>query len=127
LAIKLLIGQASALPLEQALQRFQSLTPASRDFYTFVYCAAWQMLSPAAQETLLSLPHLAPSGARWEEVAAVCGLPAEALNAALCQLVQLSLVQVTGDGAKAYSLHPLTRQFILSDLIGQWEAKNQGQ
>jgi hypothetical protein len=121
LAIKLVVGQANALPLEQILDRLRNAR-ASEALYAFIYRQSWKMISADAQEILLSLPHLAPGGAAWQDIETVSELPSQRLNAALEELTRFSLVNCAGDGTKTYSLHPLMRHFIVSDLMEQWGA-----
>ena len=119
LAIKLVIGQLGVLPLDQAIHSLQALERSSDPFYTFIYRHSWSLLSRLGRETLLSLPHLAPEGAAWDELLAVSGLEPDDLNHGLGELVRFSLVNADGGLEKHYSLHPLTRQFILAELAGR--------
>ncbi|MEW5872157.1 MAG: NB-ARC domain-containing protein [Chloroflexota bacterium] len=127
LAIKLVVGQASALPLEVVLNSLQAPDRLSESFYTFIYYHTWTLLSEPARQALLCLPHLAPQGAEWPELLAASGLSNDALCQAIEELVRFSLVSASGDGRKSYILHPLTRHFILSQLVGKWEQGNSHQ
>jgi hypothetical protein len=121
LAIKLVVGLSSALPWKQVLLRLEHPPGVGEQFYRFIYRRSWELLSEDARQVLLSLPHLAPAGAGWDELLAVSGLDVKALSAAVVELVRFSLVDPLGAGLeRRYSLHPLTRHFILSDLVGYW-------
>ena len=125
LAIKLLVGLANAQEWEQVLLGLEHPAGAGEQFYKFIYRHLWELLSDGARQVLLSLPHLAPAGAVWDELLAVSGLPAENLPVAVSELLRFSLVDqlYAGIGLEPrYSLHPLTRQFIVSDLLGHWPA-----
>jgi hypothetical protein len=89
-----------------------------RPFYQFLYRRAWSMLDDGARTLLVSMPLLAAEGGTWETLAAISGLDGAALDAAIARLVTLSLLDVAGGREKRYTIHPLTRHFVLSDIVG---------
>ncbi len=120
LAIKLVVGQAQALPLTQVLDDLAAAQPEVHDFYHFVFRYAWQRLSDPARQLLLHMPLLNPAGATWEDLAAVSGVSLNGYyRSALEELVAASLLDSgCAQGRLLYSIHRLTEYFILSDLIG---------
>ena len=61
---------------------------------------------------------LATTGGPWEALVAIGGLDERQTLASVRELARLSLLEIGGDALqKCYSIHPLTRNFILSDLV----------
>jgi hypothetical protein len=118
LAIKLVLGQAVYLPLARVVAQFRAAEGTMRPFYQFLYRRAWSMLDDGARTLLVSMPLLAAEGGTWETLAAISGLDGAALDAAIARLVTLSLLDVAGGREKRYTIHPLTRHFVLSDIVG---------
>lgn len=120
LAIKLVVGQAQALPLAQVLDDLAAAQPEIHDFYHFLFRYSWQRLSDPARQLLLHMPLLDPAGATWEDLAAVSGATLNGYyRSALEELVAASLLDAgCAQGRLLYSIHRLTEYFILSDLIG---------
>jgi hypothetical protein len=121
LALKLVVGQISMLPLSQVLDNLkQARGKTITDLYTFIYWQAWRMLPPAAQHLFLLMP-LAHDGT-LTQLMALTGQDIETVNEAIQQLVRLSLVQVEGAlDERRYTIHRLTETFLLHEAI-QWKA-----
>lgn len=118
LALKLVVGQAALRPLAQVLTEIAEARDDLETFYRFIYWAAWELLSADARQLLLSLPLLATTGGPWEALVAIGGLDERQTLASVRELARLSLLEIGGDALqKCYSIHPLTRNFILSDLV----------
>jgi len=117
LAIKLVVGLVERRPLANVLAALQKATGEAREFYTFIYRYSWDKLSKAGQALLLNMPHLPPGGGDWDDLLAVSGLPEPDLSPAVDELIGLSLLNVGGPDEHRYSIHPLTRHFILSELV----------
>ncbi len=119
LAIKLVAGQAQALPLARILDDLAAVRPAAHDFYRFLFHYSWDRLSAPAQHLLLHMPLLDARGVRWEDLAAVSGVALDGqFRQALQELVDFSLLNVGWvRGQLLYSIHRLTENFILSDLV----------
>ncbi len=119
LAIKLVAGQAQTLPLTRILDDLASVRPDAHDFYRFLFRYSWERLSAPAQHLLLHMPLLDARGASWDDLAAVSGVALDGhFRDALQELVDFSLVNVGWmQGHLLYSIHRLTENFILSDLV----------
>jgi hypothetical protein len=121
LALKLVAGQLSVLPLAQVLDTLrQAGSKTVEDLYTYIYWQAWELLSPAGKQTLVVMP-LAQEGS-FEEVMEESELDAAQAGQALRELAGLSLVEVGGDLERPrYSIHRLTETFLLNEVI-KWQA-----
>jgi hypothetical protein len=117
LALKLVIGQLSALPLAQVIDHLKSATGREIDqLYTYIYWQAWQMLAPPGQQLLLMMP-LAQHGS-FDQLLALSQLAPADLSQAIHQLARLSLLQISGSLATPrYTIHRLTETFLLNEAI----------
>lgn len=122
LAMKLIVGQVSKLPLDVVLNNIQK---ARGDIYPFIYLESWELLSPEAQKLLLYMGTVVTTCA-YEELANVeIADSEEQLQEAIIEAMNLSLLNATdGIQQKRYSIHPLTQHFVNNDLPNQW--KEQG-
>ncbi len=120
LALKLVVGQVSALPLSPVLANLKEARGKKIDaLYTYIYWQAWQMLRPAAQQILLVMPLI--QDATLEHLLALSQLDWDEVGPALEQLVSLSLVQVSGGlEERRYSIHRLTETFLLQEAV-KWQ------
>ncbi len=120
LAIKLVVGQMSVLSLSQVLENLKQVRDKKiEELYTYIYWQAWHMLDTASQKTFLMMP-LAQDGTA-NQLMALTQLDIDALNRALQQLAELSLVQVGGNlEERRYTIHRLTETFLLNETI-EWK------
>lgn len=112
LALKWAIGQIK--------QRGQSLDAVLRalheargSVFEQVFARSWSLLSADARQVIMVMPLFA-SSASQEAIEATSNVSHFALDNALGQLVEMSLVDVTDELALArqrYNIHPLTRAF----------------
>lgn len=86
------------------------------DLQTFIFQEARLELTPNDETALRSLSFFVPSATfeTWTEVA---GLTRNALETTIDRLSALSLVNVL-TGEERYALHPLTRNFVRDELLG---------
>ena len=118
LAIKWAVGQIT--------QRGQSLDTvlnalyeARGNLFDDIFSRSWELLSKDARIVLMVMPFFATSALR-EGIKAASGIHHFALDEALGQLVQMSLVEAAdelGLEQKRYSIHSLTRAFSEALLI----------
>lgn len=124
LALKLVVGQAAHLPLRRVLDALRETWPArdstESEFYGYLYQQSWSMLSPTAQELLLTMPVLPLTGGTWEDLRELSGLGTSDLDQAIAQLVRLSLLNAAGWPEKVYSIHRLTHTFLMSEVMQWW-------
>ena len=124
LAMKLVVGQISRLPMEEVLGTLKDARFEGQDyeFYRFVFQHSWDMLTMDAKKVLVSMSVFAPViGGTEEAVRTVSAVEEPAYRRALDQLVLMSLVDPLGDlEHRRYAIHQLTNYFILSDIVKKW-------
>lgn len=120
LALKLVVGQLSILPLSQVLNSLrQADTQGVEDFYFYIYWQAWDMLSDNGKQTLVAMP-LAQEGS-FNDVMRESELDAVQTGQVLKELTTLSLIEVSGDLEQPrYRIHRLTETFLLNEVI-KWQ------
>ena len=124
LAIKWAVGQIK--------QRGQSLDTvlaalyeARGDIFDNIFTRSWDLSSVSARQVLMMMPIFAASASR-AGIEAASDVHHFALDEALGQLVEMSLVDATDEldlAQRRYSIHPLTRAFAMNKL--QQEAESQ--
>jgi hypothetical protein len=121
LALKLIAGQIRIVPLQQVLDNLKQARGKKIDaLYTYIYWQAWYALDTLSQQILLMMP-LAQDG-DFDQLATVSKLEPEQLNEALEHLVNLSLVEVSGDlEGFQYRIHRLTESFLLTE-VTKWKS-----
>jgi hypothetical protein len=124
LAMKLIVGQVSRLPLEKVLEILTEAEFEGQDyeFYRFVFKHSWDILGLSARKVLVSMSAFAQSiGGTEENIQRVSGVEDQAFYDALDQLVLMSLVD-SGKNlqSRRYTIHQLTYYFILSDIVEKW-------
>jgi hypothetical protein len=119
LALKLVVGQITALPLSQVLTHLKQAQGRKVDeFYTYIYWQAWRLLEPASRQALLTMP-IVQDGTLAQLALASRLDPAE-LGAAIEQLAALSLLEASGElDERRYRIHRLTETFLLTE-VARW-------
>ncbi len=126
LAMKLVVGQLSFLPLEIILGRLQAdravvqraIGNEYQLLYTHIFMPAWDLLSEVGKCLLLAMTLFVPGlGVNLETIQQVSGLPSGELFLAINELWRLSLMEVGKEkngnlSDKRYYLHALTQNFI---------------
>lgn len=120
LALKLVIGQLSVLPLSHVLDNLKEARGQTIDeLYTYIYWQAWHLLDYAGQQTLLVMP--IAQGGPIAQLLALTQLDMGNLSRALQQLAALSLIQAVGSlEDRRYTIHRLTETFLLHEVI-KWQ------
>jgi hypothetical protein len=120
LAMKLVVGQVSRLPLDVVLDTLKKAAPKGQvdPFYRFVYQHSWKLLEMNARMALVDMSVFPPNvGGAVKEVHQISQLDSSVFWLAMDQLVMLSLVDKVGEvNHERYALHPLTQYFIRSDI-----------
>ncbi len=122
LALKLVIGQISVLPLSEVLDNLkQARSKTIDELYSYIYWQAWHMLDEAGRQVLLVMP-LAQGGV-LDQLLALSRLEPDELNRAIEQLAGLSLLQIGGGlDERRYTIHRLTETFLLNEAI-KWQSQ----
>jgi hypothetical protein len=121
LALRLVVGQTQYYDLHRVLESLRTASgSAAEQIYTYIYRQAWENLGVNDQELLLTTPLLPKEGGELSYLAAVSGLDAGAVQDALENLIRCSLVdhRRNGLGESFYTIHSLTRTFLLEHKIG---------
>lgn len=125
LAMKLVIGQMVALKMSVVLRTLKQAKMHNQDyeFYRFIFKHSWDLLDSNAKKVLIAMRRFAPViGGTEEAVMAVSAMEETSFHSALKQLVSMSLIDPLGSiEYRRYSLHPLTKYFILSDIVKKWD------
>jgi hypothetical protein len=123
LAIKLIAAQLSRLPLACVVNDLQNArSQAAQSLYDFIYRRTWILLDEPARQLLMNMLLVSPNGEDMEWLQLTCGMAADILDAALKQLMDLSLLQVTGSLEHPfYRLHRLTITFLQTNILRGWE------
>lgn len=124
LALKLVVGQVTHLPLVRVLDALRQARPAPASteaaFYSYLYQQSWSLLSPAARELLLTMLVLPITGSTWDDLLALSNLDDATMDQAIAELVRLSLLDAGGWPDKVYSIHRLTHTFLMSEVMQWW-------
>ncbi|MFN2154285.1 MAG: NB-ARC domain-containing protein [Anaerolineae bacterium] len=114
LAITLVVGQLASLPLSRVLSALESVRPSTSSFYQYLYHISWDLLSAQTRHLLLCIAQLPGNCGTWEELSAISALSDPELASAIEELTVHSLLQAAGFEEKSYSIHPLTRHYVIS-------------
>jgi len=123
LAMKLVVGQLTRLSLKDVLDSLEKVKVGGEyeEFYRFIYWSSWNILSSDAKKMLISLSHFTFIGGDKKAILRVSGIDEQSFNKCIDELWTMSLVEIGGAiERRRYSLHPLTRYFVLSDLVRVW-------
>lgn len=129
-ALKLVVGQLDLLPPDVILRELNALSattaellPADRPtLYAYLFGTAWQALTDDQRMLLVTMTLFAPAqGCDFAALHIISGLAESTLLLMLTALWKGSLIDVQGGNRhnllqKRYLLHPLTHQFLESQL-----------
>ena len=128
LAIQLVVSQLHHLTLPIILKNLREVTPLSQltnegeyiKFYKFIFQHSWTLLSEESKSLLVTMAQfVAANGAHFEAIQYVSELEFGLLVSCVEMLWDSSLLEiraVSGIGQIRYYLHPLTQNFVLSDI-----------
>jgi tetratricopeptide (TPR) repeat protein len=111
LAAKLVVSHLAFWPLERVLDELPALqTPSGSPLFDAIFRPAWDHLSDDEKLVFLALSLMPYEGVDWQTLHSFTHPDIAALDTALRNLTQSSLVEVSGHEVR-YSLHTLTRRF----------------
>jgi hypothetical protein len=122
LALNLVIGQAQQWPIETVVAHLKQAATADAGFYVFLFWQDWQVLDFAARRTLIFLGRMIRTSVSFIQLHQA-GLLEQGSYETMTKLLNLSLVETNtalDEKDRRYSLHPLVRHFVLSELPSQW-------
>jgi SEFIR domain/NB-ARC domain len=121
LAMQLTSGQMDYQPVEQVLRVIEEagFNDLSYEFYSFLFQRTWGELDGAARKVLVAMRHFdgpPTAGA----IQATAGMTDNEFYPAIAKLGQRSMLAMTTGSETRYSLHPLTKNFINTDIVSRW-------
>ncbi len=132
LALKIIVGQLSHLPLDTVIHRLQTVPPPKGEndksdyviFYKDVFFSSWQMLSENGKNLLIAMANFVPNvGGTYEAIKATSDLADDVLARCIDELWKHSFLEkgLSPSSKKVrYYLHPFTQYFVLSDVVNEW-------
>lgn len=122
LAIRLVMGQTHVFALDTILADLIKAQGQSIEaLYTFIYRRAWDALDEPTRELFLAMLPVTDGGELVEELVASTGLDTATVYTSLKRLVDLNLVNSSGDHAQRYyNIHNLTRTFLREQVL-RWK------
>ncbi len=125
LALKLIAGLLNrGVPLDRIRDDLRSAGGEAQTLYAYIYRQTWLLLHEPARQLLVELLLVSPDGEDPAWIEATSSLTPDELRAALTQLLNHCLLQITGSlDHPFYRFHPLTAIFLKTDLVSRyaWE------
>jgi hypothetical protein len=125
-AMQLAIGQATRLPWRRILE---SCIAGQSELYYYLFRDLWKILDPVAQGTLIYM-RTSHDGIELDELLAAEKIGStDQILSAVNELVRLALVDVRGltESSASYGIHPLTYNFVTTDLPRVWSEEDEKQ
>jgi hypothetical protein len=123
LAMKLVAGQMYYQPVDYVLKVIEKagINKISYDFYSFIFRKSWDELDAGSRRLLVAMRYF-EGNPTADAVQHTVGMDEDTFYSVATVLIQRSLLNVAVvDGKEArYSLHPLTRYFINTDIAAGW-------
>lgn len=128
LAIKLVVSQLKHLPIHVVLRNLQEIPSLDRigregeyvTFYKFVFFHSWNLLIHDSKRLLVTMAQFDTSnGAHYEALQEISKMAYQALLSSIEDLWESSFIEVRAEKSLdqvRYYLHPLTKNFVLSDI-----------
>ncbi len=94
--------------------------------YDYLFRDSWKILDPVAQKTLIYM-RTSPDGINLDELQGCKKIgTAEQITDAINELVKLALVEVRhlDERSAVYAIHPLTYNFLTTDLPRLWSEED---
>lgn len=127
LAMQLISGQMDYQPVEQVLRVIEEagFNDLSYEFYSFLFQRTWEELDGVARKVLIAMRHFDghPTAGAIQATAAMTD---NEFYPAIAKLGQRSMLAMTTGSETRYSLHPLTKNFINTDIVSQWGTSDAG-
>jgi hypothetical protein len=125
-AMQLALGQATRLPWRRVLE---CCTAAQSELYYYLFRDLWRILDPVAQKALIYMRNSFDGIELNELIAAENIGSSDQILSAVNELVRLALVDVRGltESSASYGIHPLTYNFVTTDLPRVWSEEDETQ
>lgn len=134
LAIKLVIGLLRHVEFRKTIEFLEKAMPLDRvagedeymKFYRHIFMKTWQLLTDEDEKLLIGLAQFdTAEGIRFELIENMPQLAPGQIAAGIQYLWRLSLIEVqeqSNSKELLYYLHPLTRYFVISDIVKRKDA-----
>jgi len=122
-AMQLALGQATRLPWHIIVER---RVVGVTELYNYLFRNSWKILDPVAQKTLIYM-RTSPEGVGLDELLGCEKIgTADQITSAVDQLVKLALMDVRclDERSAVYAIHPLTCDFLNTDLHRIWSEED---
>lgn len=122
LAMLLMSGQMDYQPVGQVLRIIEEAgyNEVSYGFYSFVFRRTWSGLDLSARKVLVGMRHFEGSPTALAIMATV-GMGDDEFYRAVSVLGRRSMIDMIVGHEVRYSLHPLTRYFVNTDIAERWK------
>ncbi|MEY9934420.1 hypothetical protein ABH926_009088 [Catenulispora sp. GP43] len=122
LAMLLISGQMDYEPIEQVLRVVEEagFNDLSYEFYSFMFRRTWKELDGPARKVLVAM-RLFEGNPTAGAVKYTADMADQEFYRAAAMLVRRSMLSLVGGQDERYTLHPLTRYFISTDVASRWE------
>jgi hypothetical protein len=122
LALKLTAAQIGKYPLAIILNELRETREQMPEMlFTYIYRRTWNILNDLARQLLLSMLDASPEGEDIQWLQQMSELYEKEFGDALAQLMDCSLIEVTGLFQEPqYRLHRLTATFLHTDILVRW-------
>lgn len=130
LAIKLIIGQLIRFSLDEVIEQLVNIPKSHNknlelneyfNFYRYIFFPSWNSLSDYAKEILILLTRFSSTnGATLDALVSISKMEKQLVCELISELWRLSFIEIgkTHNLNKVrYYLHPLTKHFVLSDIL----------
>jgi hypothetical protein len=119
----LVTGQMQYQPADHVLRLIEKagLNNLSYEFYSFIFMKSWKELDVRSRKLLVAMLQF-EGNPTADLLRSTSGMGEDIFYSAATELVQRSLLSVVIRAQKArYSMHPLTRYFISTDIAAKWD------
>lgn len=122
LAMLLISGQMDYQPVDQVLRVIEEagFNDLSYEFYSFVFRRTWNELAAPARKVLVAMRHFEGKPTA-EAIEYTVDMTDDEFYPAATMLVRRSMLAVALGSEVRYSLHPLTRYFVNTDIASRWQ------
>ncbi len=127
LALILVVNLLDSLALAHILDGLRTVNINKlEELYRHIFWQNWQTISEDARTLLQAMVLVSREGAKLDYLGAMSGLGERPLQSAVTELRYRSLLEVGGDiHTRRYSIHPLTRSFLQTEIIYWPEVRNE--
>lgn len=125
LALKLAAAQLGRVAVSEIVRQLRMGKEQAKNVYLYIYHQAWQLLSDAGKELLLSMLLVSPSGEDRAWICEISGISEKKFNRGIAALQDLSLIELSDSIERPrYRIHRLTTSFLQTNILQGWEEQD---